>query len=231
MLLDRETESDVASELCQLFGRAILPVRAEDAGEDRFGTAFFCTGPGRDEYLLTAATVTHVPGVILGLRPSVTEPAGVAGDSADVDGAAWVRSAGVPVAVLPTTRLHEEAAGQGWHWRTQAVPDALAADTDAITRIGVEPGSAIVLALGVGADGSRPLEVAIERVARHGDTVRLDAELPDGYLGAPVFGVQDDDGEIGLRCLGLVLPARDGGHPVATFDGIRAALADLPTAP
>ncbi|RKN42095.1 hypothetical protein [Micromonospora endolithica] len=221
MLLDPETESDVAYELCQLLGRAILPI---GAGEGDVGTAFFLGGPGGDGYLLTAAALTHSPTAALGLRPSVTEPAGVAGDSFDLTGAAWVRPVDLGVAFLPTGGLHDRAAGQGWRWRTQQVPDAVAADADAIAGIGAEPGSAIVLALGVGADGTRPLEVAIERVVRDGDGVRVIAELPAGYVGAPVFGVRDDGGEVGLSCLGLVLPGRDGGHPVATFDRIRAAL-------
>jgi hypothetical protein len=42
-----------------------------------------------------------------------------------------------------------------------------------------------------------------------------------------VFGVETGrDGEPALHCLGLVLPAEAGGHPVATFDRIRAALAE-----
>ncbi|MFY1595895.1 hypothetical protein [Micromonospora sp. WMMD737] len=231
MLLDPETENDVAYELCQLLGRAILPIRRTDAGAedgDRGeGTAFLFTGQGR-EYLLTADALTRSGAGEIGLRASVTEPAGVAADAVALPDLAdgWRHHEDVGVAVLPTGGLHEYAAGEGWRWRTQQVPDPIAADRDAIARIGVEPGSAVVLAHGVGAGGVRPMEVAIERVARVGGAVRLMAELPTGYVGAPVFGVQagGGDGEVGLCCLGLVLPARDGGHPLATFDRIRAAV-------
>ncbi|MGC4790765.1 hypothetical protein ACLQ22_23415 [Micromonospora sp. DT178] len=230
MLLDPEIENDVAYELCQLLGRAILPVRRTDAGTgdgDRGeGTAFLFTGQG-SEYLLTADALTRAGAGEIGLRASVTEPAGVAADAVALPDLAdrWRHHEDLGVAVMPTVGLHEHAAGEGWRWRTQQVPDAIAADRDAIARIGAEPGSAVVLAHGVGAGDARPLEVAIERVARVGDAVRLTAELPAGYVGAPVFGVQaGGDGEPGLRCLGLVLPARDGGHPLATFDRIREAV-------
>ncbi|MFG1775762.1 hypothetical protein ACGFIG_04940 [Micromonospora sp. NPDC049048] len=230
MLLDPDTENDVAYELCQLLGRAILPLRRTDDGAgdgDRCeGTAFLFTGRGR-EHLLTADALTHAGAGEIGLRASVTEPAGVAAEAIVLPDLAegWRHHEDLGLAVMPTAGLHEHAAGEGWQWRTQQVPDAIAADRDAIGRIGAEPGSAIVLAHGVGAGGARPLEVAIERVARVGDGVRLMAELPAGYVGAPVFGVQaGGDGEPGLCCLGLVLPARDGGHPLATFDRIREAV-------
>ncbi|MEU9508257.1 hypothetical protein AB0D32_18500 [Micromonospora sp. NPDC048170] len=231
MLLDPDTENDVAYELCQLLGRAILPIRRTDTGVgdgDRGeGTAFLFTGQGR-EYLLTADPLTRAGAGEIGLRASVTEPAGVAAEAVALPdfAARWRHHEDLGVAVMPTAGLHEHADGEGWRWRTQQVPDPIAADRDAIARVGAEPGSAVVLAHGVGAGGTRPLEVAIERVARVDDTVRLMAELPAGYVGAPVFGVQaDGDGEVGLRCLGLVLPARDGGHPLATFDRIREAVA------
>ncbi|MEU5946268.1 hypothetical protein ABZ793_11980 [Micromonospora sp. NPDC047465] len=232
MLLDPDTENDVAYELCQLLGRAILPIRRTDAGpadggRDE-GTAFFFTGQGR-EYLLTADALTHASAGEIGLRASVTEPAGVSAEAVALPdyAARWHHREDLGVAVMPTGGLHEHADGEGWRWRTQQVPDGIAADRDAIARIGAEPGSAIVLAHGAGADGARPLEVAIERVTRVGDAVRITAELPLGYVGAPVFGVQAGDGEVGLRCLGLVLPARDGGHPLATFDRIREAVAAI----
>lgn len=230
MLLDPDTENDVASELCQLLGRAILPIRRTDAGVgdgDRGeGTAFLFTGQGR-EYLLTADFLTVAGAGEIGLRASVTEPAGVATDAVALPdfAAGWRHHEDLGVAVMPTVGLHEHADGEGWRWRTQQVSDGIAADRDSITRMGTEPGSAVVLAHGVGVGGSRPLEVAIERVARVDDAVRLMAELPAGYVGAPVFGVRaGGDGEVGLRCLGLVLPARDGGHPLATFDRIREAV-------
>ncbi|NJP33103.1 hypothetical protein [Micromonospora thermarum] len=225
MLLDPDTESDVAYELCQLVGRAILPVRA---GDD-LGTAFFFATAGGGEYLLTSEALTRAPTGDVGLRPSVTEPADVAGDTLTVPDfvRGWCRP-GTGAAVMPTAGLHELAESAGWRWRTQQVPEVIAADSDAIAGLGAEPGSAIVLALGVGEGGTRPLEVAIERYAREGDTVRLTADLPDGYVGAPVFAVlAGSDGEVGLSCLGLVLPADGDGHPVATFDTIRAAVADL----
>ncbi|MGW4497729.1 hypothetical protein ACWENR_03805 [Micromonospora sp. NPDC004336] len=230
MLLDPDTENDVAYELCQLLGRAILPIRrtdgeAADGGRDE-GTAFLFSVQGR-EYLLTAGALTHAPVGEIGLRASVTEPAGVAGDAVALPdfAARWRHRADLGVAIMPTGGLHEYADSAGWRWRTQQVPDPVAADRDAIARVGAEPGSAIVLAHGVGAGGARPLEVAIERVARVGDGVRITTGLPLGYVGAPVFGVQTGDGEAGLRCLGLVLPARDGGHPLATFDRIREVVA------
>lgn len=46
VLLDPDTENDVAYELCQLLGRAILPISQRDGrGGTAFGTAFFFTGP------------------------------------------------------------------------------------------------------------------------------------------------------------------------------------------
>ncbi|MGN9777933.1 hypothetical protein ACTMS0_19540 [Micromonospora sp. H33] len=226
MLLDPDTEIDVAYELCQLVGRAILPVRAGDG----LGTAFFFVTAGGREYLVTAEPLTRLPVGEFGLRPSVTEPADVAGDALAVPHFAewWSRRPGLGAAIMPTARLHELAEEAGWRWRTQQVPEVIAADADGIAGIGAEPGSAIVLALGVAEGGGRPLEVAIERYVREGDAVRIAADLPDGYVGAPVFGVlPGGDGEVGLRCLGLVLPAEEGGHAVATFDRIRAAVADI----
>ncbi|WP_146604064.1 hypothetical protein [Micromonospora deserti] len=232
MLLDPETENDVAYELCQLLGRSIVPISRLDGGPaGAFGTAFFfrqlVAGGEVREYLLTADALTHAPVGEIGLRPSVTEPAGVAGAAvvlADFPGE-WLHRPDLGAAIMPTAGLHEHADSQGWRWRTQQVTDAIAARADVIARIGAEPGSAFVLALGVGEGGSRPLEVAIKQVAREGDSVRVTAELPAGYLGAPVFGVQAGDDEVELRCLGLVLPARDGGHPLATFDRIHEAVA------
>ncbi|MEW2383406.1 hypothetical protein AB0873_15125 [Micromonospora sp. NPDC047707] len=225
MLLDPDTESDVAYELCQLVGRAVLPVRSGDG----LGTAFFFATADGGEYLLTADALTRSATGEVGLRPSLTETADVAGDALTVPDFVkrWSRP-GAGAAVMPTAGLHELAEGAGWRWRTQQVPEVIAADSDAIAGIGAEPGSAIVLALGVGEGGARPLEVAIERYAREGDTVRLTADLPDGYVGAPVFAVlAGSAGEVELSCLGLVLPADGSGHPLATFDTIRAAVADL----
>ncbi|MFC5926073.1 hypothetical protein [Micromonospora vulcania] len=229
MLLDPEAENDVAYELCQLVGRAILPYRS--AG-DTFGTAFFfraADGPVGG-FLLTAADLTGTQDGELGLRASVTEPAGVA--PATVAEAeirpGWLNFPGDGVAVLPTAGLHRYADDGGWRWRVQPVPAEIAAGPEVIARLGAAAGSAFVLAHGVREDGSRPLEVAIERVVRDGDAVRITTELPPGYVGAPVFVVQPDaEGDVSLYCLGLVLPGV-GGHPVATFDRIRAV---LPAAP
>ncbi|MEU5938667.1 hypothetical protein ABZ807_05670 [Micromonospora sp. NPDC047548] len=223
MLLEPDAENEVAYELCQLLGRAILPIRA--VGDGPAGTAFFFQHP-TGEFLLTADVLTRAEAGEIGLRPSVTEPTGVAADALVLPGFAelWAHRPGVGVAVMPTGGLHGRAAGQGWRWRTQPVPDAVAAGADEVARIGAEPVSAIVLALGVSADGSRPLEVAVERVVRADGGLRVTGELPAGYVGAPVFGVRADAaGEVGLRCLGLVLPGA-GGHPVATFDRIIAEL-------
>ncbi|MGI5523436.1 hypothetical protein ACQEUX_21255 [Micromonospora sp. CA-259024] len=224
MLLDPDAENDVAYELCQIVGRAILPYRS--SGD--FGTAFFFQG-GDDpvgESLLTAADLVATPGGELGLRASVTEPAGVApavvSEAEIVPG--WARFPGDGVAALPTGGLHRYAGDGGWRWRVQPVPAGIAAGPEVIARLGADAGSAFVLAHGVRDDGSRPLEVAIERVVREGDAVRITTELPSGYVGAPVFVVQSDaTGEVSLYCLGLVLPGV-GGHPVATFDRIRAVL-------
>ncbi|SCG51562.1 hypothetical protein [Micromonospora coxensis] len=218
MLLEPDAENEVAYELCQLLGRAILPIRP--AGDGPAGTAFLFDHP-TGEYLLTAADVlTYAEVAEIGLRPSVTEPAGVAADVLALPGAWWSRRPEGGVAVLPTSGLHDRAAREGWRWRTQSVPDAIAARADDVTRIGAEPVSAIVLALGVRDDGSRPLEVAVERAVRAGDGLRLTGELPAGYVGAPVFGVgADAAGEVGLRCLGVVLPG-EGGHPVAALDRV-----------
>lgn len=171
--------------------------------------------------------LTHAPHGAIGLRSSITEPAGVA--SAEIPladfAARWIHLPDVGLAAMPTGGLHDHAEGEGWRWRTQQVTDGVAAGADVVARIGSAPSSAFVLALGVADDGSRPLEAVIERLVRDGDDVRITTELPRGYVGAPVFGVEaTEDGRIGLSCLGLVLPG-DGGHPVATFDRIRAAVA------
>ncbi|MEK8109583.1 hypothetical protein NKG94_43915 [Micromonospora sp. M12] len=130
--------------------------------------------------------------------------------------------------MLPTAGLHRYAGDGGWRWRVQPVPAGIAAGPEVVARLGAEPSSAFVLAHGVREDGSRPLEVAIERVVRDGDDLRITAELPPGYVGAPVFVVQADatDG-VSPYCLGLVLPGV-GAHPVATFDRVRAVLPATP---
>ncbi|MCW3815649.1 hypothetical protein ONA91_14410 [Micromonospora sp. DR5-3] len=239
MLLDQETENEVVYELCQLLGRAILPVSQFDrpgAAAGGFGTAFFYTelvgstddGDVVHEWLLTADAAARAPYGEIGLRPSVTEPAGVASDGILLPDFAgqWLHLPEVGLAAMPTGGLHGHAEDRGWRWRTQQVSDAVAAGADAVARVGAEPGSAFVLALGVAGDGSRPLEAVVERVVRVGDELRVTTELPTGYVGAPVFGVEaDPGGELALHCLGLVLPSVDGGHPVATFDRIRSALA------
>ncbi|GHJ06122.1 hypothetical protein TPA0907_04890 [Micromonospora humidisoli] len=230
MLLEPDAEDEVAYELCQLLGRAILPV--DTAGDP--GTAFFLSHPA-GEFLLTADVVAG-QAQQLGLRPSVTEPAGVAGGSlplADLP-TGWTRDPQVGVAALPTRELHGYAGGHGWRWRVQPVPAAVAVTADDLAAFAAGPVTAIVLALGVGGDGSRPLEVAVERAVRDGDRLRITAALPAGYVGAPVFGVRPDAaGEIGLRCLGVLLPAEAApavevqsvdGHPVATLDRVLAAL-------
>ncbi|MFE9656764.1 hypothetical protein [Micromonospora sp. NPDC006431] len=239
MLLDQETENEVVHELCQLLGRAILPVSRFDrpgAAADGYGTAFFYTelvgstddGDVVHEWLLTADACAGAPYGEIGLRPSVTEPAGVASDAILLPDFAgqWLHLPEVGLAAMPTGGLHGHAEDRGWHWRTQQVTEAVAAGADAVARVGAEPGSAFVLALGVAEDGSRLLEAVVERVARVGDDLCVTAELPTGYVGAPVFAVEAaPGGELALRCLGLVLPGADGGHPVATFDRIRSALA------
>ncbi|SCL39032.1 hypothetical protein GA0070624_6423 [Micromonospora rhizosphaerae] len=240
MLLDPDTENDVAYELCQLLGRAILPVSQLDrpGGSKDFGTAFFFTeqaGAGDlvQEYLLTADAITHAPCGEIGLRPSLTEPAGEASEAILLPDFAgrWIHFPEVGLAAMPTGGLHERARAEGWRWRTQQVTDSIAARPEAVARIGAAPSSAFVLALGVADDGSRPLEAAIERLVRDGYDVRIPTELPRGYVGAPVFGVQATaDGDIALSCVGLVLPGGGGGHPVATFDRIRAAIAAAPDA-
>ncbi|MEU1685771.1 hypothetical protein [Micromonospora sp. NPDC005707] len=238
MLLDQETENEIAYELCQLLGRAILPVSGSDgpgAPGTTFGTAFFyselvgATDDGEvvHEWLLTASATTRTPYGEIGLRPSLTEPAEAAAEPIVLPDFAdrWLHLPEIGLAAMPTGGLHGHAEDGGWSWRTQQVTDAVAAPADAVARVGAEPGSAFVLALGLGDDGSRPLEAVIERVARAGGEVRVTTELPSGYVGAPVFGVEALDGELSLRCLGLLLPSEGGGHPVATFDRIRSALA------
>ncbi|MER7440467.1 hypothetical protein [Micromonospora avicenniae] len=221
MLLDPDMENDVAYELCQLVGRAILPYRRADGLDpDGAGTAFLFQDPA-GEYLLTADSVAGGAGE-LGLRASVTEPVGVAPAALAVTG--WVRRPEVGVAILPVAGLHAVGAAAGWAFRMQPVVDIVAANADVVARIDATPGSAFVLAHGLPEDGDRPLEVAIERVSRVGDEVRIGAGLPAGYVGAPVFGVEAAaDGGMALHCLGLVLPGTES-HPVATFDRIRAML-------
>ncbi|SCL69693.1 hypothetical protein [Micromonospora chersina] len=238
VLLDPETENACAYELCQLLGRAILPVHGSGgpgAPATTFGTAFFyseligATDDGEvvHEWLLTASATTRAPYGEIGLRPSVTEPAEAAAEPVELPDFAdrWLDLPDIGLAAMPIGGLYGYAEDRGWSWRTQQVTDAVAAPAEAVARVGAEPRSAFVLALGVGDDGSRPLEAVIERVARHGDEVRVTTELPVGYAGAPVFGVEaGPEGEVALRCLGLLLPATSGGHPVATFDRIRSAL-------
>ncbi|MFU8852759.1 hypothetical protein ACNAW0_17495 [Micromonospora sp. SL1-18] len=239
MLLDQETENEIVYELCQLLGRAILPVSRFDRPEapaGGFGTAFFYTqlvgatddGDVVHEWLLTADATTHAPYGEIGLRPSITEPADAASEDIRMPDFAgrWLHLPEIGVAAMPTGGLHGYAEDRGWHWRTQQVTDAVAAQADAIARVGAEPSAAFVLALGVAGDGARPLEAVIERVVRDGDDLRISTELPSGYVGAPVFGADaDPDGDLALRCLGLVLPGNGTGHPVATFDRIRSAIA------
>ncbi len=240
MLLDQDTENELIYELCRLLGRAILPVSRSDrpgrAGQG-FGTAFFYTelvgttddGDVVHEWLLTADASTRAAYGEIGLRPSVTEPADAGSESIELPGFAdrWLHLPEIGLAAMPTGGLHGYAEDRGWRWRTQQVTDAVAAGADVVARVGAAPGSVFVLALGVGDDGSRPLEAVIERVVRDGGGLRITTELPAGYVGAPVFGVETGpDGELALRCLGLVLPAERGGHPVATFDRIRAAIVE-----
>ncbi|MEV0004085.1 hypothetical protein AB0H28_17605 [Micromonospora sp. NPDC050980] len=241
MLLDQETENEIVFELCQHFGRSILPVSGADrpgAPADTLGTAFFYSelvgatddGEIAHEWLLTAGALTDRSYGEIGLRPSVTDPAEGADEPIELPGFAdhWLPLPELGVAAMPTGGLHGHADDRGWRWRTQQVTEAVAAPADAVARVGAAPASAFVLALGVGADGSRPLEAVVERVARDGDEVRLIAELPAGYVGAPVFTVEAGTaGEPVPWCLGVLLPPRDGGHPVATFDRIRAALAGV----
>ena len=239
MLLDQETENEIVYELCQLLGRAILPLSRfgrPGAAADGFGTAFFYTevvgttddGDVLHEWLLTADAIADAPHGEIGLRPSVKEPADAASDAIVLPDFAnrWLHLPEIGVAAMPTGGLHGYAEDRGWRWRTQQVTDAVAAPADAIARVGAEPSAAFVLALGVADDGSRPLEAVIERVVRDGDNLRLTTELPAGYVGAPVFGTEAlSDGELALRCLGLVLLGEHGGHRIATFDRIRSALA------
>ncbi|SBT50002.1 hypothetical protein [Micromonospora narathiwatensis] len=239
MLLDQETENEIVYELCQLLGRAILPLSRFDrpgAAGQGFATAFFYSelvGATEDgdvvhEWLLTADAATMAPYGEIGLRPSVTEPADAASDGILMPDFAgqWLHLAEIGVAAMPTGGLHGHAEDEGWRWRTQQVTDAVAARADAIARVGADPSAAFVLALGVADDGSRPLEAVIERVVRDGDDLRVTTELPAGYVGAPVFGVGTHaEGELALSCLGLLLPAEHGGHRVATFDRIRSAIA------
>ncbi|MEW2445109.1 hypothetical protein [Micromonospora marina] len=239
MLLDQETENEIVFELCQLLGRAILPVTGSDAPgapAGVLGTAFFYSelvgatddGEIAHEWLLTADALTDRAYGEIGLRPSVTDPAEGADEPIELPGFAdhWLHLPELGLAAMPTGGLHGYADDRGWRWRTQQVTEAVAAPADSVARIGAAPASAFVLALGVGDGGARPLEAVVERVARDGGEVRVTTELPAGYVGAPVFAVEagPDDG-LALRCLGVVLPARAGGHPIATFDRIRAALA------
>ncbi len=239
MLLDQETENEIAYELCQLLGRAILPLSRSDrpgAAADGFGTAFFYTelvgstddGDVLHEWLLTADVIANAPYGEIGLRPSVTEPADAASEHIVMPDFAnqWLRLPEVGVAAMPTGGLHGYAEDRGWRWRTQQVTDAVAAQADVIARVGADPSAAFVLALGVSDNGSRPLEAVIERVVRDGDDLRVTTELPAGYVGAPVFGAEPrSEGELALHCLGLVLPGDGDGHRVAKFDRIRSAIA------
>lgn len=232
VLLDADVENEVAYQLCQIVGRSILPVD----GPGGPGTAFVFAADPAGEHLLTADALTTAPAGsptavptegTIGLRPSVTEPAGVAGDAVTLPDVAhaWTHHPDLGVATMPMAALHEYARERGWRWRVQHVTEGLAASTERIARLGPEPASAFVLAHAVrdDPDAPRPLELAIPHVVRDGDTIRVEADLPAGYVGAPVFAAADVDGDLAVHCLGLLLPG-DGGHPLATIDRIAAAL-------
>lgn len=143
----------------------------------------------------------------------------------------WTHRADLGAAIMATQGRHEHVPAKGWRWATQEVTDGVAARAPEVAAIGELPISAFVLGHLVNepSGSSRPLELVVGRVIRDGDRLVFASPLPAGFVGAPVFCLQARGSDGGaLQCLGLALPG-DDRHPVATFDRIRDAIADLTT--
>lgn len=133
---------------------------------------------------------------------------------------------------MPTGGLHALARRKQWEWATDEITDGLAARAEDVAAVGAEPVPAYVLGHDVGPDRTdRPQAVVVGNVVRGTDDGRVwwNGTVPVGCVGAPVFvGVPLGDQRFKLVCLGVVLPAVGSRHPVATFDGIRSAVRELP---
>lgn len=215
------------------------PARSGTPAPPEFGTAFLFnelveSGPAGDrvrEYLLTADVLTRTTLGEVALRADLIEPASAASDVLVLPqfGDLWSHRPDIGVAIMATSILHDHGRAKGRRWVTQEVTDGLAARAESVDRIDSQPTSAFVLGHRVGGPhGSRPLQMAVGHVIRDTGGVRFAGALPEGYVGAPVFVAGSPDGGrdgVALRCLGLLLPGGDD-HPVATFDLIRAAVAE-----
>ncbi len=102
-----------------------------------------------------------------------------------------------------------------------------------IAVLDARPATVFVLGHAVRAPaGRRPQAVLVACV--HSDRTgpaRLVGPVPDGFVGAPVFGAAPGPDRVPVpRCLGVLLP--DGArHRVAPLGPVRRALRDLPAAP
>ncbi|MGW4563330.1 hypothetical protein ACWEN3_13255 [Streptomyces sp. NPDC004561] len=223
-------------------GRATLPYqRAHRPGP--YGTAFWFNELLEEtedtetvrQVLLTASEPTRVDLAEVAIRPDLCDPAPSAEKLLMTDFAdGWTHLDGLGVAVQSTAGLHAYADRKGWRWDTDQVTDGIAARAEDIALITATPVRAYALAHDGAPDtGARDQAVVVGALARAADgTVRWSARLPEGCSGAPVFySVALGDDSAKLLCAGVLLPADGQGfghHPVATFDRIRTALADLP---
>lgn len=182
------------------------------------------------QFLVTAAEVTRMDLAEVTLRAQLGDPAPTAEKLMMTDFAdGWIHLDGLGVAVQPAAGLHAYAERKGWRWTTDEITDGVAARTQDVEHIGGDPMRAYVLGHGVGEDGERSQAVAVGAVVRAADgTVRWGGELPEGFVGAPVFLSLSKGGDsFKLVCAGVTLPPDGHGpghHPVARFDHIREAI-------
>ncbi|MFI7408364.1 hypothetical protein ACIBU0_06815 [Streptomyces sp. NPDC049627] len=186
------------------------------------------------QYLVTAAEATRMDLAEVTLRTQLGDPAPTADKLMMTDFSdGWIHLDGLGVAVQPAAGLHAYAERKGWRWTTDEITDGIAARTGDIVRIGADPTPAFALGHDVGEDGERHQAVAVGALARAADgTVRWGGELPEGFVGAPVFLSLSQGGDsFKLVCAGVILPADDHGfghHPVARFDHIRESVREAP---
>jgi hypothetical protein len=205
-----------------------------------FATAFFFnelvdTTGGVErvrEYLLTADALIRAPVGEFTLRSEIAEPIGAASELLVMPEfeSRWLHRESIGVSLMGTDDLHRHARRKQWRWTIQQVTDGIAARAGDIAVIGPQPVSGFVLGHLVEPPNlSRPLSMAVGQVVRDQDRIWVTGSLPDGMNGGPVFVLLPRASNAGvLRCLGLVLPGEHNTHPIATFDQIRAAIADVP---
>ncbi|MFJ2704776.1 hypothetical protein ACIO3R_16445 [Streptomyces sp. NPDC087428] len=222
-------------------GRCTLPYQQAHRG-DAFGTAFWFNDLLAEDadgnatyrqYLLTAGALTRYDVAEIRLRPGLSETAMSAGGLMMLrfqEG--WIPLGDSGVSVLPTAVLHALARRKKWAWATDEITDGTAATAEDIARLGDAPVPAYVLGHDVGPDRTqREQAVVVGEIVRDGDGQGFvwDGLAPKGCAGAPVFvGLHLEEDRFKLVCLGVLLPSEGPGHPVATFDRIRAAVRELP---